>query len=190
MKIIFPKIKLSIERWKWNENYQIYVSTSGRIRNKKKKIIPIKISQGHGYVKIELPSGLIKALHRIVLETWNPVEGMENLTVDHKDHNCRNNNLDNLEWMSLEKNQELAEQDLIKDCSKQLNPNQLMNDNLGKPIIRCGSRIFNSYDEIIYFLIDKKKINNDNIIKKNIKNNIIKSIKQNKKYCNYLFELK
>ena len=32
-------IKLVIERWKWNENYEVWVSTEGRIKDKKKKII-------------------------------------------------------------------------------------------------------------------------------------------------------
>lgn len=43
-------------------------------------------------------------IHRLVLETFAPVEGMENLDCNHKDENKTNNCLDNLEWMTRKEN--------------------------------------------------------------------------------------
>ena len=37
-------------------------------------------------------------VHRLVMMTFNPVEGMENLEVNHLDGNKANNSLENLEW--------------------------------------------------------------------------------------------
>ena len=42
--------------------------------------------------------------HRLILATFNPVEGWENLEVNHKDGNKLNNSLDNLEWVSTKEN--------------------------------------------------------------------------------------
>jgi hypothetical protein len=51
--------------------------------------------------------------HRVVMLTWRPTANAENLTVDHLDHNKRNNSLDNLEWVSEEENLRRAKADLI-----------------------------------------------------------------------------
>ena len=42
--------------------------------------------------------------HRLILATFNPVEGWENLEVNHKDGNKLNNRLDNLEWCTTKEN--------------------------------------------------------------------------------------
>lgn len=47
-------------------------------------------------------------IHRAVLETFNPVENMENLQVNHIDGNKRNNVLSNLEWVTREENMQHA----------------------------------------------------------------------------------
>jgi hypothetical protein len=43
-------------------------------------------------------------IHRLVLETYNPVEGMENLQVNHRDECHDHNWLNNLEWMTQKEN--------------------------------------------------------------------------------------
>lgn len=43
--------------------------------------------------------------HRLVLMAFNPVEGMEDLEVNHIDGNKKNNKLENLEWCTASENQ-------------------------------------------------------------------------------------
>ena len=44
------------------------------------------------------------SVHRLILENFNPVEGMENLQVNHIDGNKENNKLENLEWTTCKEN--------------------------------------------------------------------------------------
>lgn len=43
-------------------------------------------------------------IHRLVLEAFAPVEGMESLDCNHRDEDKANNNLTNLEWMTRRDN--------------------------------------------------------------------------------------
>jgi hypothetical protein len=45
--------------------------------------------------------------------TWKPIPDRENYTVDHLDHNKRNNAVDNLEWVTAFENMERAKKDSI-----------------------------------------------------------------------------
>jgi len=47
-------------------------------------------------------------VHRLVLQTFNPVEGMEDLQINHIDGNKENNCLSNLEWCTQSENQKHA----------------------------------------------------------------------------------
>ena len=47
-------------------------------------------------------------VHRLVLMTFNPVEGMESLQVNHIDCNKKNNHISNLEWCTQSENQKHA----------------------------------------------------------------------------------
>lgn len=56
-----------------------------------------------GYVRIVLQTSEGRKtfqLHRLVLETFNPIENCENLEVNHIDGDKNNNSLSNLEWCS------------------------------------------------------------------------------------------
>ena len=106
--MIFPKLHISIERWKWNEEYQIYVSNFGNFKDKNKKDIKQLVRNGYMYPRIKKK---LKSAHRIVMETWRPIENMEDMTIDHLDHNTRKNCLSNLEWVTLAENHRRARED-------------------------------------------------------------------------------
>ena len=111
---MFPTIKLNIERWKYNPTFELYVSNMGHIRNKSKADIAPKVSPS-GYLTVKV-HGSINAhmlLHRVVMLTWKPTPEAEELTVDHLDHNKRNNALSNLEWVVAAENMRRARADLI-----------------------------------------------------------------------------
>ena len=109
--MIFPSLILNIERWKYNKEYEVYVSNLGHFKDKKKKNLPIKINE-KGYCLVKTSVGF-KCVHRVVMLTWKPISNAEEITVDHLDHNKRNNALKNLEWVTFEENQTRAKRDKI-----------------------------------------------------------------------------
>lgn len=114
---MFPTIKFNIERWKYNPTFELYVSNMGHIRNKSKADIAPKIMQ-NGYVVVWVHGSIngYMLLHRVVMLTWKPTPEAEKLTVDHIDHNKRNNALSNLEWVTLAENLNRAKQDYVGSC--------------------------------------------------------------------------
>lgn len=116
--MMLPTISLRIERWKFNKDYGVYVSTLGNFKDRHKRRLPIKIEAG-GYCKIrtEAPHGAWKYAHRLVMLTWKPIPDAENLTVDHLNHNKRDNSVANLEWVTQKENLARASRDQIKKIS-------------------------------------------------------------------------
>lgn len=116
---MLPTLHLNIERWKFNENYGVWVSTKGRFRNRDKAPLPVKIGEnGYCLIRVDCTTCSFALAHRLVMLTWKPTSEAENLTVDHLDHNKRNNALDNLEWVSFSENQKRAKEDLISEKEK------------------------------------------------------------------------
>ena len=115
---MFPTIKFNIERWKYNPTFELYVSNMGHIRNKSKADIAPKIMQ-NGYVVVYVYGSLNRymLLHRVVMLTWKPTPEAEMLTVDHLDHNKRNNALSNLEWVTEEENLRRAKEDYLREST-------------------------------------------------------------------------
>ena len=111
---MFPTFKIVWERWKYNPAFELYVSNMGHFRNKSKADIAPKILQG-GYCAVFVHGSLNRYMlaHRVVMLTWRPTPEAEKLTVDHLDHNKRNNALSNLEWVSQEENSRRAEKDYL-----------------------------------------------------------------------------
>ena len=115
-KFIAPKFIFKVEKWKWNKECRLYVSTMGHFRDEHKQPIPIKLNQ-NGYVVIKTRNGY-QVAHRLVMKTWMPTEDMDNLTVDHLDHNKRNNSVDNLEWVTESENKRRAVNDHLPSAIK------------------------------------------------------------------------
>lgn len=96
------------EKWKPCLNYENYeISNLGNIKNKNNKILKTHFCNS-GYKKIVLHNGKNKrktyTIHRLVMLTFKPNEIFEKATVNHKDGNKLNNNLDNLEWCTQKEN--------------------------------------------------------------------------------------
>lgn len=98
------------------ENYQI--SNTGLIRNEEKILSPF---DNNGYDRIQLVNGdkkQKKLIHRLVAEHFIP--NPENKPqVNHKDLNTKNNNVDNLEWVTNQENVQHAIEN-IPERRKQL----------------------------------------------------------------------
>ena len=101
---MLPSIKLYFERWAWNSQYKVWVSTEGRIKNEYKQIIEPMVDD-RGYLTFfDEVTQTFHRVHRVVLETWRPRNDMRQLTVEHKDQNKRNPALKNLMWLTAEEN--------------------------------------------------------------------------------------
>lgn len=108
--------KIHFERWKLNKELNIYVSTFGNFKTKDKQPIKPFTSSNMRYLSISVDKKLYLA-HRVVLSTFKPTKD-KTLTVDHKDHNTKNNCLSNLEWVSREENCKRAKDDLLENVVK------------------------------------------------------------------------
>lgn len=107
-KYYFKSNMKNTEIWKQIKNYDKYeVSNLGRVRNKKTGRILKCNSSNTGYTVVCLCQNSINkthSVHRLVMETFNPVDNMNELEVNHKDWDKTNNTLDNLEWMTKQQN--------------------------------------------------------------------------------------
>lgn len=201
--IILPKIHIEIEKWKFNRNYQLYVSNMGNFKDKTGEKINLKIDKG-GYLQVPTcnnKKGTVKYLqaHRIVMETWCPKINMwkDKLTVDHLDHNKRNNTYKNLEWVTQEENQKRASNDLIYDDKdtliQSLQDKIKYLENLNKEkvtnITIVGIKNFTSWNEVKNWLsLKNPEYNNASI--ENIQKRITKAYKNNKMYAGYNWIIK
>ena len=110
--MIFPTLHIEFEKWKFNKEYGVWVSNFGNFKDIHKRPIPKKIYSQNGYVSVKTKHGNRMA-HRLVMYTWCPIEDREAFTVDHLDHNKRNNRVDNLEWVSQSENVMRAKDDIV-----------------------------------------------------------------------------
>lgn len=170
---ILPQFIVQIEKWKWNKEYRVYVSNLGNFKNEHKQLLPVKINaKGYCLVKTECD---FKLAHRVVMLTWCPIPNAEELTVDHLNHNKRDNSVKNLEWVTYEENKDRADRDLVLGAAGNL-PN-------GKKhiIIRGGQKEFNSYEEAAKWLIQMQ--NMSGTTETRIVTKIQNAVKNNTMYC-------
>ena len=157
-KIILPKLNFKIEKWKWNKEYRVYVSTLGHIKNEYKQNVPIKI-KSNGYCNIKTNYGY-KSVHRLVLLTFKPIPNAEDLTIDHLNHNKRDNSIYNLEWVTKEENERRR--------------NKYKNNKF----------TFNNLDEAVGWVMGMTKAGKGSLPQsENIKARILTAIAEKKEYC-------
>lgn len=88
---------------------QYTITEDGVITNKRtgKVLKNGRIDKYHRYVQVNLTidgKRYHTFLHRLLMETFKPVEGMEDLQVNHIDGDRNNNSLSNLEWVTPSEN--------------------------------------------------------------------------------------
>lgn len=93
---------------KYPLKYDYYVRDNGTIfSGKTHKILSVQLDK-NGYEKVRLISEDGKrhrySVHRLVLENFNPIDGMQDFQVNHIDRDKRNNRLENLEWTTCKEN--------------------------------------------------------------------------------------
>lgn len=101
IKDFIPEIK---DYYTVNSKGEFFSDNSGKMKTRDRAGTDYQI------INFTLENGKKKTYraHRLVLMAFNPVEGMENLEVNHIDGNKRNNQLENLEWCNASENQKHA----------------------------------------------------------------------------------
>ena len=153
-KFLLPTFQFKVEKWKWNKEYRVYVSNQGHFKDEYKQNLPITINTNGGYVSVKTNCGY-KLAHRLVMLTWAPIPNAEEMTVDHLDHNKRNNAVSNLEWVTFKENYCRANADLIKEKTE---------ESVCKIKITNGIETFESYIDAAQWIKkrhknNKKKVN-------------------------------
>lgn len=88
----------------FDNNYQ--VSNLGRIKDKKTNILHQGSINKEGYHIVSIKN-INYRVHRIVKQSFDPIENFEEMTVDHLNGIRSDNRLENLVWVSMEENTEL-----------------------------------------------------------------------------------
>ena len=162
MNFILPTITINIERWKWNRKYRVFVSNRGRVKNIDGKVLKAKTTST-GYLAVKVATKKAMFIHRLVMETWRPIPNSEEMTVDHLDHNKRNNDIRNLEWVTEKENRERAANDqLIEKEIALIKTKELAQHKIY--YIDCNSGIrFNSLNSYVDYLYKTDKSISKNV---------------------------
>lgn len=169
---ILPQLFIQIERWKWNSEYRVYVSNLGKFKNEHKQLLPVKINN-NGYCLVKTECGF-KLAHRIVMLTWCPIPNAEELTVDHLNHNKRDNSVTNLEWVTRQENCRRAAADYV--------PNVCNEPVTEKYTLKAGQHKFIDYDDAVRWLVENKCVPQD-VCVETLKRRIENAVKNKKMYC-------
>ena len=93
-----------------------------------------------GYLTLSLKNdrgGYSKfGIHRLLMIAYQPIENMEEMSVNHIDGNKLNNTLENLEWCAPEENTHLAWETKINECRGEKSGKSKLTEEEAKAIIR------------------------------------------------------
>ena len=192
MKFILPKIFLGIERWKWNKEYRVYVSNMGHFKDEHKEDLPFKTTTS-GYLNVKTRCGY-KLAHRLVMLTWRPIPGAEDLTVDHLDHNKRNNALTNLEWVTREENLRRADEDHLDNEIAELPVPTVQvtvkKKKKGNAIERGTTQHFKTPADAAKWAMTLSELANNKTVKiETVKKNVRKAAKNKTSYLGFMWEI-
>ena len=101
------------EEWKiYPKNNRYEVTRSGKVRVvDSKKIVGTISTNGYCVVTDQTQEETqYYRVHRMVMETYNPIENSENFVVDHIDGNRQNNDISNLRWVTQRQNSEFRDE--------------------------------------------------------------------------------
>ena len=162
--IMLPSFTLNIERWRWNAKFQLWVSNQGHFKDKNQKIVSIKIgSNGYYRVKGQLA-------HRVVAITWMPCDNPKEMTIDHLNHNKRDNSVKNLEWVTKEENarRAMADFEQVVDVRQTFKPRvKVVKKEILPFTIKYSPKddsnriIFDSWEDVVAFVINRYGASDD-----------------------------
>jgi len=160
MHFIMPRFFVNCERWKWNDDLRIYVSTHGHFKDEHKRNKACKVKDNYFWINID---GKWLPAHRVVLLTWRPLPNDgEPMTVDHLNSITRDNRLCNLEWVTREENLRRANNNVL-NVSKKVTPrNSIQELPFGVPLLSKNLG-FDNHDCVPYTDL-RKKINNNEVV--------------------------
>lgn len=180
---MLPRLHVSLERWRKNEKYGVWVSTEGRIRLiKNKKLLENRIG-GDGYCYVFTQRGM-KAVHTIVAKTWLDKEYNEtNCSVDHINSNKRDNSVRNLRWVPEDVNKHYANFMYVNSAGSS-NDNIVIDDDLksGK-LIAYANGLPITYKDFL-------KCMPTGLTAVEFIDRVRKASYRNAKYCGYIWEIK
>ncbi len=191
---MLPNFHFSIERWRKNKEYGVWVSTEGRIRLiQNKEFLNVRIDKS-GYCVVFTEKGQ-QFVHRLVAYTWLGDKRNEKYNIDHINSNKRDNSVRNLRWVKIEINTQYAQYtrtqlDSIEciekkediETRKQLLYQRFRNKEI---YIGINDNYFSDYVEICKFL----HISNTPPLKVFCAN-VLMAIEKNTTYMGYIWNIK
>lgn len=126
------------EIWKEIEGYNgdYFISNFGRVKSFKKcrgknELILKQYIDNKGYYRVRLyiDKKSNKKIHRLVLETFNPIDNMDKLQVNHINGIKSDNRLENLEWCTQSENMKHSFKIGLEDNKGENNPNHTLKNN-------------------------------------------------------------
>lgn len=160
MRFIMPRFFINCERWKWNDDLRIYVSTHGHFKDEHKRNKACKVKDNYFWVNVD---GKWLPAHRVVLLTWRPLPNDgEPMTVDHLNSITRDNRLCNLEWVTREENLRRANKNILNAPKKVTPRNSIQELPFGVPLLSKNLG-FDNHDCVPYTNL-REKIDNNEIV--------------------------